>query len=116
MFIESEILVDVLLRLIDVGVTALPVHDAIIVPESKAAMAKETMLSVFRARTGVEGVVEEESWNGVVGYPTSHTARAATPTTSTTPTAIAATTTITATTATSLTGTSATATTEREDC
>jgi hypothetical protein len=64
MFIESEILVDVLLQLLDRGITALPVHDAVIVARSKAPMAKEVMLSVFQAHTGVSGAVEEELMEG----------------------------------------------------
>ena len=44
MFIESEILVGVLLQLVDRGITALPVHDAIIVPGRKAPTAKDVML------------------------------------------------------------------------
>jgi hypothetical protein len=60
MFIESEILVDVLLQLLDQGITALPVHDAVIVAKSKAPIASEVMLAVFYAHTGVEGAVEEE--------------------------------------------------------
>jgi hypothetical protein len=60
MFIESQIMVDVLLKLLQQGITALPVHDAVIVAKSRAPIVKEVMLSVFRAHTGVEGAVEEE--------------------------------------------------------
>ena len=60
MFIESEILVGVLLQLVDRGITTLPVHDAVIVARSKAPIAKDVMLSVFQAHTGVAGAVEEE--------------------------------------------------------
>jgi len=64
MFIESEILVDVLLKLLDQRITALPVHDAVIVAKSKAPLVKEVMLSVFQAHTGVTGAVEEERMKG----------------------------------------------------
>jgi hypothetical protein len=64
MFIESEILVDVLLKLLDQRITALPVHDAVIVAKSKALLVKEVMLSVFQAHTGVTGAVEEERMKG----------------------------------------------------
>ncbi|ERP87259.1 hypothetical protein Q669_10870 [Labrenzia sp. C1B10] len=56
-FIESNILVDVLLELKELGVTALPIHDAILVPRSKVATARSTMLEAFRRHTGIEGVV-----------------------------------------------------------
>jgi hypothetical protein len=57
-FEESQILVDVLLRLIDLGVVALPVHDAVVVPVSRAAQVKEVMLEVFSSHTSMEGSVE----------------------------------------------------------
>ena len=40
------------------GIVALPIHDAIIVPVSAAASAKQVMLDVFSERTGQEGVVD----------------------------------------------------------
>ncbi|OGU22264.1 MAG: hypothetical protein A2580_07510 [Hydrogenophilales bacterium RIFOXYD1_FULL_62_11] len=60
MFKESQILVEVLLRLIDEGVVALPIHDAIIVSEEDANIARRTMLDVFYEHTGVAGQVEVE--------------------------------------------------------
>lgn len=60
MFVESEILVDVLVRLKELNVVALPVHDAIIVRRSEREQAREVMLEVFAERTGVEGLVREE--------------------------------------------------------
>lgn len=59
-FIESNILVDVLLELKELGVTALPIHDAILVPKSKVVTARSTMLETFRRHTGIEGVVSIE--------------------------------------------------------
>lgn len=45
MAIESGILIDVLLRLFASGVTALPLHDSVIVARSKEAPAREAMLA-----------------------------------------------------------------------
>jgi len=58
-FMESQILVDVLLQLRGLGVVALPIHDSIIVRESKKYVAKEVMLSCFSSQAGVSGIVEE---------------------------------------------------------
>ena len=60
MFKESQILVDILLKLIDEDIVALPVHDAIIVSKGDVHRAKEIMLDIFHEHTGVEGLVEEE--------------------------------------------------------
>lgn len=60
MFLESEILIDVLLELNREGVTALPIHDCVLVKTSDADIAKETMLRVFNEHTGVEGSVDIE--------------------------------------------------------
>jgi hypothetical protein len=57
MFRESEIMNSVLLRLIEEGVTALPVHDGLLVAQSKAERARDVMLECFRAQTGLDGVV-----------------------------------------------------------
>ena len=52
-FTESEILVDILLRLIAKGVTALPVHDCIVVAESDLDTAHRVMAEVFTFHTGL---------------------------------------------------------------
>lgn len=57
---ESRILLAVLKTLMDQGITALPIHDAVIVAESKKEQAKEIMLKVFKDLTGIEGLVNEE--------------------------------------------------------
>ncbi|TGV29079.1 hypothetical protein EN785_37740, partial [Mesorhizobium sp. M8A.F.Ca.ET.142.01.1.1] len=54
-FIESQIMVEVLLIMKASGITALPIHDALMVPASAAATAREVMLSVFKRVAGVEG-------------------------------------------------------------
>lgn len=59
-FVESEILVDVLLALKAEGITGLPVHDAVIVARSSISQVTRIMLEVFKTHTGVEGMVSEE--------------------------------------------------------
>lgn len=60
-FTESQVLVDVLLTLRDLGLHALPVHDSVIVGKSNQDKVREVMLSCFLRGTGVPGIV------GVVG-------------------------------------------------
>lgn len=59
-FIESSILVDVLLDLRAKGVVALPIHDAVMVPASKMSITEEIMLRVFNAHAHVQGTVTVE--------------------------------------------------------
>lgn len=59
-FIESQIIVRSLLDLMEIGITALPVHDCVLVPRSAALMAREILLKNFRLIAGAEGVVEME--------------------------------------------------------
>ncbi len=60
MFMESEILIDVLLRLIGEDVPALPVHDAVIIPESALSMTDAAMHEVFFAHTKLPAIVKRE--------------------------------------------------------
>jgi len=53
MRVESDILVQVLLALKDKGITALPVHDAILVNANYENEAKGVMVEIFRKRTGL---------------------------------------------------------------
>ncbi|TPQ31823.1 hypothetical protein [Cupriavidus pinatubonensis] len=55
---ESQILVSVLTRLTEHGITALPIHDAVIVSEDRQEKAKAVMLAVFKEVTGIDGRVE----------------------------------------------------------
>lgn len=48
MRIESDMLIEVLTELASAGVTALPLHDAVLVAKSNAGVAQETMGAVFR--------------------------------------------------------------------
>ena len=57
-FTESQVMVEVLLSLRDLGVHALPVHDSVIVGRSHKTRTKEIMLSCFHKVVGVQGVVE----------------------------------------------------------
>lgn len=55
--IESDIIVQTTLRLINMGVTSLPIHDAVMVPRSAAPTTRDVMLEVFQEKAGVEGSV-----------------------------------------------------------
>ncbi|HEX7011267.1 MAG TPA: hypothetical protein VF161_00890 [Steroidobacteraceae bacterium] len=58
--VESDILLDVLVRLRAMNIHALPIHDAVIVGEPHAEIAKAVMLEAFERRTGQPGAVERE--------------------------------------------------------
>jgi hypothetical protein len=55
--LESKILLVVLTKLIEQGVTALPIHDAVIVPEDQQDLTIKTMLQVFKEIIGIDGLV-----------------------------------------------------------
>jgi hypothetical protein len=61
MFLESEILIDVLLELNSKGIVALPIHDCILVKESAHKTAKEVMLRVFKQHTNLDATVAVEA-------------------------------------------------------
>jgi hypothetical protein len=52
MRIESDMLITVITHLASVGVTALPLHDAVLVAESKAGVAADAMQAAFDMRAG----------------------------------------------------------------
>ncbi|MDF0585047.1 hypothetical protein [Bradyrhizobium yuanmingense] len=52
MRIESDMLIGVVTYLASLGVTALPLHDAVLVAESKAYVAKDAMQAAFSMATG----------------------------------------------------------------
>lgn len=52
MRIESDMLIRVIAHLYKAGVTALPLHDAVLVAESKAYVAADAMQAAFTASTG----------------------------------------------------------------
>lgn len=57
---DSDIATDVLLKLIDEGIIALPVHDAFIVPLSKKDYVQSVMIDTFREHIGGEVKVSEK--------------------------------------------------------
>jgi hypothetical protein len=61
MFLESEILIDVLLELNSKGIVALPIHDCILVKESAQKTAKEVMLRIFKHHTNLDATVATEA-------------------------------------------------------
>lgn len=54
---ESSIILTVLTQLIELGITALPIYDAVIVPEEHQDQVEGVMLETFKKLTGIEGVV-----------------------------------------------------------
>jgi hypothetical protein len=61
MFLESEILIDVLLELNSKGIVALPIHDCILVKESAQKAGKDVMLRVFKQHTNLDATVAIEA-------------------------------------------------------
>jgi hypothetical protein len=61
MFLESEILIDVLLELNSQGIVALPIHDGLLVKPSKQDIAKQVMLKVFKKHTNLVATVSVEN-------------------------------------------------------
>ena len=59
-FLESQILVEVLLKLIDNGITSLPVHDAVFVGWTHVYKSTQVMEQVFLDMTNVPSVVKVE--------------------------------------------------------
>jgi len=57
MFLESEVMVGVLLRLIDGGVVALPIHDAVIVAKRHLEVTTQVMMEVYKEHLGVAPVL-----------------------------------------------------------
>ena len=52
MGIESEIMTRILLDLIEAGITGLPIHDAVLIPRSKAFLTTRIMQDAYRDITG----------------------------------------------------------------
>jgi hypothetical protein len=57
MWIESEVLIDVLTRSMQAGIVALPVHDAVLVKRAALEAVRSIMLTSFKRITGVEASV-----------------------------------------------------------
>lgn len=60
MFVESQILVDLLLRLKDMGIPALPIHDAVLIGKRWVEVTEEVMLEVFKKMAGIKGRVKSQ--------------------------------------------------------
>ena len=60
MFRESQILVDILLKLQEMDIVALPIHDAVVVAQSDADKAHTVMVETFERHTGIAGKVDRE--------------------------------------------------------
>jgi hypothetical protein len=60
MFNESQILIDVLGRLIDEGIVALPIHDALVVADDDASHVRGVMIETFKEHTGVDITVTND--------------------------------------------------------
>src|SRR5208282_1011715 len=60
MRLESDILIAVLLRLLDLGVVALPMHDGLMVRHEEAERVERVMREVSEALTGSELPVREK--------------------------------------------------------
>jgi len=62
MYLESEAIIGAMLTLMhDHQVPSLPVHDSLIVPATKFAVAKKAMIHHFRKQTGVDPRLEPEN-------------------------------------------------------
>ncbi len=61
MFLESEILIDVLMELNGLGIVALPIHDGLLVKPSQQETAKKVMLKVFKKHTNIDATVAIEA-------------------------------------------------------
>lgn len=57
---ESEILFAVLEELMAKGITALPIHDAVVVRYDHEDMVRDIMLRVFKEKTGIDAMVSKE--------------------------------------------------------
>lgn len=58
--VESNILINILMELKGLGISALPIHDAVLVPRSKEKQACQVMKTVFKKHAGVEAFVTVE--------------------------------------------------------
>ncbi|MEK6355102.1 MAG: hypothetical protein V4796_18015 [Burkholderia cenocepacia] len=60
MRMESDIIVDVMLELKEMGVVGLPIHDAVLVREDEADLVENVMRSIFTRHTGNSVAVSRE--------------------------------------------------------
>lgn len=57
---ESNLLMDILLRLKEQEIVALPIHDAVIVPSARKEQVRTIMAQVFYEHTGQDAVIKTE--------------------------------------------------------
>lgn len=57
---ESNLLMDILLRLKELEIVALPIHDAVIVPSARKEEVETIMAQVFYEHTGQDAVIRTE--------------------------------------------------------
>jgi len=55
--IESRILIQAMLELLDKGICILPIHDCLLAPASTVTTVREALMNSFRGITGVEGQI-----------------------------------------------------------
>ena len=60
-FVESEIMIDVLLSLKERGIVALPIHDAILVADYSGPDAHQVLAEVFEAHVGLCPIITSDS-------------------------------------------------------
>ena len=58
-FTESQIMVDLLLRLKERNLMGLPVHDAVIIPRPTVDEVRSLMASTFFDHTSIDGLINE---------------------------------------------------------
>ncbi len=61
MFIESDIMISLLLKLQELSIVALPIHDSVLVPESTKQTVKRVMEEIFLHKTGTTAIVNIEN-------------------------------------------------------
>jgi hypothetical protein len=59
-FIESQVMVKVLLRLREQSIVALPIHDGLVIPSEAETKAKAVMIDTFKDEVGVDCPVTVE--------------------------------------------------------
>jgi len=56
-YIESRIVIQAMLELLDKGISILPIHDCLLAPASTVTTVRETLMKSFKDITGVEGQI-----------------------------------------------------------
>lgn len=56
-YIESRVLIQAMLELLDKGISVLPIHDCLLAPASTVTTVREVLMKSFKNITGVEGQI-----------------------------------------------------------